>query len=433
MRPSRPRPTSNRRTFLTSAATASVLALAGRKSHAYEPRSQPNDAITLAFIGVGGMGTGLLNTFKGFGDVRIAAVCDVYEPHALRAREEAGGKPEIIKDFRRVLDRKDVDAVVVATPDHWHAIPSILACQAGKDVYCEKPLAYTIGEGRRMVDAAQKAQRVTQMGNLIHAGETYHRIAEIVQSGVLGTIRTARVWMATRYDGIGSPPDQSPPEGTDYNFWLGPAPERAFNPSRFHFNWRYFWDYAGGQLGDFVCHLVDPIHWGMKVTGPVSVVAQGQRFAIDNAETPDTLEVAYRYAEGFDLIWSHQNHNGDGFFGRPAGVAFYGTRGTLHGHYNDYKIIPAHGETIDEPEPTLSRSVGHHREWLDAIKTRARCSCDFTYGHQLSAVGHLGNIALHTGSQLLWDPQSERFSNSDAANNRLFRETYRAPWTLPDA
>jgi hypothetical protein len=178
---------SSRRDFL---AASTLFALAGRTGLADEPKTAgANDAIVLGFIGVGGMGTGLLRIFKGFSDVRVAAVCDVYEPHGLRAREAADGAPELYADFRRVLDRKDIDAVVVATPDHWHAIVSILACQAGKDVYCEKPLAYTIGEGRRMVDAARKHQRVTQMGNLIHAGETYHRMVEIVRSGVLGTIR----------------------------------------------------------------------------------------------------------------------------------------------------------------------------------------------------------------------------------------------------
>jgi predicted dehydrogenase len=426
----RPRPV-RRREFLAASA-ASAFALAGRRGLAEEPKASPNESITLAFIGVGGMGTGLLNIFKGFGDVRIAAVCDVDEGHARRAREEAGGAPEVVKDFRRVLDRKDVDAVVVATPDHWHAIPTILACQAGKDVYCEKPLTFAIGEGRRVADAARKHGRVTQMGNLIHASETYHRIAEIVQSGALGTIRKARVWMAGRNGGIGSPPDGSAPSGVDYDAWLGPAPERAFNPNRFHFNWRYFWDYAGGQLGDFVCHLVDPVLWGMRVEAPVSVVAQGERYADDNAETPDTLEVTYRFAEGFDLVWSHQNHNGDGFFGRPAGVAFYGTRGTLHGHYNDYVIEWAGGEASEEPAPSLPRSPGHHREWLDAIKSRAQCSCNFEYGHRLSTVGHLGNIALKVGRRLEWDPKAERFPRDEEANGHLLRETYRAPWTLPE-
>jgi predicted dehydrogenase len=421
-------PQSTRRQFL---ATSAAFALAGRTSLAQEKRAAANDSITLGFIGVGGMGTGLLNIFKGFGDVRVAAVCDVYEPHALRAREAAGGSVDVFKDFREVLDRKDIDAVVIATPDHWHAIPTILACQAGKDVYCEKPLAYRIGEGQRVVEAARKHGRITQMGNLIHAGETYHRMAEIVQSGVLGRIAKVRCWMARNVPGLGHPADTDPPAGCDYDFWLGPAPKRPFNPNRFTFNWRYFWDYAGGHLCDFVCHLVDPVHWGLKVKRPRTAVASGQRVLDDNAETPDTLEVTYHYDEGFDLVWSHQETNGHGFEGRPAGIAFYGTRGTLHGHYNSYAIIPEKGEEIVEPPKTLPRSPGHHREWLDAIKSREPCSCHFEYGHQLSCVGHLGNIALWSGRKVEWEGETGRFTDGEL-DRYLLRDEYRSPWTLPE-
>lgn len=417
-----------RRHFLMAGSAAAVGLTRARRVW----RGSANDAIVLGFIGVGGMGTGLLKIFKGFEDVRVATVSDVYEPHARRAQGEAGGQTDVVSDFRRVLDRADVDAVVVATPDHWHAIPTILACQAGKDVYCEKPLAYSIGEGRRVADAAAKHQRVTQMGNLIHASETYHRMVEIVQSGVLGRVRKVRIWMSGRDAGMGRPADAPVPAGADYDFWLGPAPARPFNEKRFTYFWRYFWDYAGGQLADFVCHLLDPVHWGMKVTAPTRIVAQGERIAEDDGETPDQLEVVYHYDEGFDLIWSHQNHNSRGFFNRGAGVAFYGTLGTLHGHYNDYAIIPEPGVQIEEPEPTLPRSTGHHREWLNAIKTRETCSCNFTYGHELTTVGHLGNIAFRTGEALRWDPASERITNHEPANNYLFRAEYRAPWLLPE-
>jgi predicted dehydrogenase len=424
----------SRRDFLTTTAGMAALGLAGRSSPADEPKGSPNEAITLGFIGVGGMGTGLLNIFKGFGDVRVAAVCDVDEAHARRAKEAAGGRPEIVADFRKVLDRKDIDAVVIATPDHWHAIPAILACQAGKDVYCEKPLGYAIGESRRMADAAKKYERVTQMGNLIHASETYHRMVEIVRSGVLGKISKVRIWMNSSFGDLGSPPDGPPPAGVDYDTWLGPAPERAFNPNRFHFRWRYFWDYGGGWLSDFVAHLLDPVHWAFEAEAPSAIAGLGGRYASeDNTETPDTFEVVFQYAKpAFELVWSHQTGGQHGFFDRGAGVAFYGSRGTLHGHYNDYKILPAKGEEIVEPEKTLTRSVGHHREWLGAIKSRGATSCNFPYGHRLSSVGHLGNIALRTGQTLKWDGAAERFTNSDEANRYLLRESYRAPWSLPE-
>ena len=259
----------SRRDFLA----ASSLAIAGAASSPVlaEPakrKAGPNDTIRLGFIGLGGMGTGLLNIFRGFDDVQVAAVCDVYEPNREKAKELAGGKPESYKDFRQVIDRKDIDAVVVATPDHWHFIPTILACQSGKDVYCEKPLSFRIAEGRAMVDAAAKYKRVTQMGNLIHAGENYRRVVEIVRSGALGTIAKTRVWMAADRAGLGKPADGEPPQGLDWDFWLGPAPKRDFNTNRFLFNWRYFWDTGGGILTDFCCHIVDLVHWAMEVDAP---------------------------------------------------------------------------------------------------------------------------------------------------------------------
>ena len=268
----------------------------GQEAKKSVPASIPaSEKIVLGFIGVGGMGTGLINTFKAFPQVEIAAVCDVYLPHLRQAQSEAGGKPEAYGDFRRVLDRKDIDAVVVATPDHWHGIPTILACQAGKDVYCESCWAHRIQEGRAMVRASEKFKRVTQMGNLIHAGENYHRVVEIVRSGVLGQISQTRVWMAADRTGLGRPSDGLPPPGCDYDFWLGPAPVRAFNPNRFTFNWRYFWDYGGGILTDFCCRR-RPGSLGNGRGCPN--YPPWRRYALDDNAVPDTLDVTYEYQKG---------------------------------------------------------------------------------------------------------------------------------------
>jgi len=395
----------------------------------------PSERIVLGFIGVGGMGTRLITTFKKFPDVAIAAVCDVHEPHARRARSASGATPETHGDFRRLLDRKDIDAVVIATPDHWHAITTIMACQAGKDVYCEKPLAHRIQEGRAMVQAAEKYKRVTQMGNLIHAGENYHRVAEIVRSGVLGPISKTRVWLASNRGGLGRPPDGPPPAGCDYDFWLGPAPQRSFNPNRFAFKWRYFWDYGGGTLTDFCCHIVDLVHWAMDVDAPHTISAVGGRYALaDNAEAPDTLEVTYEYAKGdqkFLMVWSHSDASSHGLEKEVPGIMFQGTKATLVSGYDTHRIIPERGREIEEPKKTLPRSVGHHREWLDALKTRAQCSCHFGYGHRLTTVGNLGNISLWTGEKLKWDPVAERIVNHPEANQYLTKE-YRKPWSLPN-
>ena len=424
-------------------ATTALLAggmtgVVGRGAEADEPPKavRANDSITLGFIGVGGMGSGLLDIFKKMPDVKVAMVCDVYEPNRLKAKEAAGGNPEAVEDFRRVLDRKDIDAVVVATPDHWHAIPTILACQAGKDVYCEKPLAFRIDEGRAMVTAAAKTNRVTQMGNLIHAGDNYRRVVEIVRSGVLGPISKTRVWMAADRRGLGRPADCPPPAGLNYDMWLGAAPKREFNPNRFLFNWRFHWDYAGGVLCDFVCHLVDLVHWAMDVEAPETITATGGRYVLDdNCDTPDTLEVVYHYAKGakgFDLVWTQTDGSSHGFERMKQGIMFQGTEGTLVATYGNYTIIPEkQGVVFNLPEKTIKRSVGHHREWLDAIKTRDVCTCNFDYGHRLSSVGHLGNIALWTGEKLKWDAKNEKVTNHPEANVYLSRVEPRSPWLLP--
>jgi predicted dehydrogenase len=431
-----PPATLSRRRFL-GASAATALTFGAAPAFAYRPKARilgANEAVTLGFIGVGGMGTGLLNIFKGFEDARVAAVCDIYEPHRKRAAAEAGSSPNEYTEFREILDRKDIDAVVVATPDHWHAIPIILACQAGKDVYGEKPLGYAIGEGRRIVDAAAKHNRVTQMGNLIHASETYHRVAEIIQSGALGRINKARFWMSQRSPAIGAPADTAPPEGLDYNAWLGPAPEHAFNPNRFTFYWRWFWDYGGGLLTDFVCHLYDPICWGMNATAPTSVVATGELYdKSSNVETPDSMEVVWHFPDhgGWDLVFTQAPTGNPVFDGRRAGIRFEGEKGILHAHYGDFKVIAAGDEEIALPEPTLPRSPGHHREWINKIKTREQCSCNFAYGHQITSVGQLGNIALRTGQRLEWDAASERVTNHEPANNYLLRPEYRKPFDLP--
>jgi predicted dehydrogenase len=433
-----------RREFLASTALAAATqgdAKAPAEKRGQSPRAKseparvaPSEKVVLGFIGVGGMGSGLINIFKKFPDVAIAAVCDVYEPHLRRAQSSSGGTPETHSDFRKVLEHKDLDAVVIATPDHWHGITTIMACQAGKDVYCEKPLAHRIDEGRAMVRAAEKYKRITQMGNLIHAGENYHRVVEIVRSGVLGKISKTRVWMAADRSGLSRPRDGQPPAGCDYDFWLGPAPTRPFNPNRFTFNWRYFWDYGGGILTDFCCHIIDLVHWAMDVDAPQTVSAVGGRYALDdNCEAPDTLEVTYEYQKGdqkFLMVWSQTDANAHGLENKGLGIMFQGTEATLVADYHSYRIIAEKGRKIDEPLKSLPRSVGHHREWLDAIKTRAQCSCHFGYGHRLTTVGSLGNISLWTGEKLAWDPVKERIINHPDANQYLTKD-YRKPWLLP--
>ncbi len=409
-----------------------------------------SEKIRVGFIGVGGMGSGTLNGFLSHADVDVPALCDVYEPNLNQAREKVekvrGTAPNVYKDFRHVLDRKDLDAVVVSTPDHWHALPSIVACQAGKDVYCEKPLSYSIAEGQAMLKAARYSKRVTQMGTQVHAGENYHRVVEIIRSGGLGKIHLCRVWIAMtreRDNRLGRPAESEPPTGLDWDFWLGPAPKRPFNRNRFLFNFRWFWDYAGGVLSDMGCHIMDLVHWSMQVSAPLSAVSSGGRYATeDNCETPDTQDVIYEYpgAAGkpaFNVVWSHMAANGHGFEGRGLGIAFFGDNGTLVADYGGYKIFPEK-DRMDgwtEPEKSLPRSVGHHREFLDCLRSRTRCSCDWEYGHRLTSAVLLGNVALKAGTKIRWDAERQHCLDSagkpDADANRFLSREYRAPWKLP--
>jgi hypothetical protein len=277
------------------------------------------------------------------------------------------------------------------------------------------------------------------MGNLIHAGENYRRVVEIVQSGILGRISKTRVWLAApvaqRF--LGKPPDSDAPPGCDYDRWLGPCPARAFNPNRFTFNWRYFWDYGGGILTDFCCHIVDLVHWAMDVDAPKTITASGGRYALeDNGEVPDTVEAVYEYetkdGKPFLMIYSITDASGHGFEGKGLGIMFQGTEATLVADYGSYRIIPdARGKELPLPEPSIPRSKGHHREWLDAIKSRGETTCNFRYGHRLSSTGMLGNIALWTDQKLHWDAVKQEFTNSPEGNRQLERPEYRSPWNLP--
>jgi predicted dehydrogenase len=403
------------------------------KSRAGAP---PSDRIQVGFIGLGGQGTGRLNQFMKHNDVDAVAVCDVDRAHLDRAvalvEKTQGRKPEAFGDFRKLLETKNLDAVMVATPDHWHAVPVIQACQAGKDVFIEKPLAYSIGEGRAMVNAAHKHARITQMGNHIHNDlPNYRRVVEVIRSGALGKINRVDCSLKVGFKGVGKPPDAAPPPGLDYEFWLGPAPKRPFNPSRCHFNYRYFWDYSGGYLIDFWCHYTDVVYWALDLKAPKSISATGGRWAVDDtAETPDTLEVLCEYPN-LILTWTLHPNGRPGFDHMGSSVIFEGSDATLVTNYKNYEVY-VKGKKEDDfrpPAPTIPDSPGHIREFLDSIKSRTRTTCDAEYGNRLTKGGLLGNIAYRSGERLYWDDEHERFTGHTKANQYVTRR-YRKPWKL---
>ncbi len=399
-------------------------------------RAAPSSRIRVGFIGLGGQGTGRLNQFLKQPDVEAAAVCDLDTHHVERAvalvEKAQGRKPETFHDYRQLLARKDIDAVMIATPDHWHALPTVQACEAGKDVFVEKPLSYSIGEGRAMARAAERHKRVTQMGNHIHNDlPNYRRVVEVVKSGSLGKINRVYCALTSNEKSIGSPADTAPPPELDYDFWLGPAPRRAYNPNRSHLTYRYFWDYSGGCFIDFWCHYTDLVYWALDLQAPQTVSAAGGRWlAQDNAETPDVLEVLYEYP-GLVLTWTLHPKGRPGYDHMGSCVIFEGTEATLVANYSRYEVWVKgkRDDNFPKPPQSIPDSPGHIREFLDAIKSRAATTCNVGYGHRLTKGGLLGNIAFRTGQRIAWDDAKERITNSRAAD-KLVTRRYRKPWKL---
>ena len=398
----------------------------------------PSEKVAVGLIGVGIMGLSRLQGFMKHADVEIAAICDVDSNHIDAAVAEVTKvgrkKPDTCTDFRLLLERKDIDAVAVVTPDHWHAIPTIQACQAGKDVFVEKPLCYSVEEGQAMVRAARENKTVTQMGNHIHNDlPNYRRVVELVRSGSLGRITRVNCWQSPSIKGFGNPPDGDPPPGLDYDFWLGPAPQRPYNPLRSHRTFRHFWDYSGGTFIDFWCHITDVAYWALELKAPRAITASGGRFFRQDAtETPDVLEAVLEFP---DLIFVYTFHPKPlaGFedMGR-IGCVFQGTEATLVTNYSKHKVIVDGKEVPDFPRPARSipDSPGHLREFLDAIKSRdLETTCNVAYGNRLTSAGLLANIAYRTGEKVYWNDRLGTIAGSPNAS-RLLGRTYRKPWSL---
>jgi len=369
------------------------------------------------------------------------AVCDVDDEQLAKAvalvEKRRNARPEPFKDYRRLLERKDLDVCVVATPDHWHALPTVHACQAGKDVYVEKPLATTIWEGRKMLEAARRYQRVVQMGSHWRSGAHFREAVEFVHSGKLGKIRQVRAWAYLDWvGGIGNPPDSDAPAGVDYDMWLGPAPKRPFNKNRFHFNFRWFWDYAGGLMTDWGVHLLNLALWAMGPAPPRAVSSSGGKFVVeDNTETPDTQIAVYEFPT-YTLIWEHQVLGGVGLDGRPHGLAFSGSEGTLILDTKGWEVIPeakkplgVFKRTVSPEDRGFDGRPAHIRNFLDCLRSRQQPVENLEVAHFVSTVAHLGNLALRTGAKIVWDAQQERVVDNPKAE-ALVNRAYRPPWSL---
>jgi predicted dehydrogenase len=402
-----------------------------------------NNKIVLGFIGMGRQGQFNLKTFKTHADVEVAAVCDVYEPHLKAALAITEGKAKPVKDFRNVLEMKEIDAVVVSSPDHWHPLHTILACQAGKDVYVEKPISVYLHEGRLMVNATRKYNRVVQVGTQQRSGVHFQRAIELLHQGYIGKVSFVRTWNFgnTFPEGIGNPPDTDPPPDLDWDLWLGPAKKVRFNTNRFGVlperwsTFRYFWDYAGGMMTDWGVHLLDIVQWGMNVDAPLSITAQGGKLYLqDNRETPDTLQVTYEYP-GFVCVYENRECNGLKMDGQNYGIQFHGTLGTLYINRAGFEVFPEKDKDgVDRckalmVENSNKHNNDHSRNFLDCVASRKRPICDIEVGHRSTSVAQLGNISYRTKSHLFWDSHKERFQGNRSAD-RYLAANYRKPWKL---
>lgn len=445
----------DRRDFIKTSITAAGGVTAGRSTDVTGAPAignilGANDQIRIGVIGCGDQANWDLTDFGRQPNVRVVALCDVYEGSIERILKNSAIKPEhpkpaIHKDFRRLLDDRDIDAVIVATPDHWHAMPTIMACQAGKDVYVEKPLALTIDEGRRMVEAARKYKRVVQVGTQQRSARHFKQAVDMIRQGKIGKITRVHCW---NYDdeypnGIGNPPDEKPPAGLDWDFYLGPAPVVPFNRNRFLGNFRWFWDYSGGKITDWGTHLIDIVHWAMNVDAPTAVSASGGKYVLqDNRETPDTLHVTFEYP-GFIMTYENRTANS-----RPQdarwgyGCLFYGTDATLFVDRGGFEIFPEmDGRRRDAifTARTLAAKMSvqrgdpshfdHVKNFVECMKTRQLPVSDVEIGHRSTTAPHLGNIALRTGRKIKWDGAREQIIGDPDASKMLSRP-YRAPWKI---
>ncbi|MDZ7617538.1 MAG: Gfo/Idh/MocA family oxidoreductase [Patescibacteria group bacterium] len=445
----------SRRQFLATTSTAAAVAvptLIPRNVLAAPGQPGANDKICLGLIGAGAMGNADLADCAQYEDVEVAAICDVWKDHLDRTLEKYGNKPKGYHDYRELLANKDVDGVIVATPHHWHCRMAVDVCEAGKDLYLEKPMSLHHAESRVIRNAVLKHKRVYQHGTQMHASDTYRQVTQWVQSGKLGAISVARCFLSANVgvEGEGFPPDGDPPADLDWNTWAGPAPIRPFNINIVKSGYAHtLWlDYGGGRTAGMSEHILDLPFWALGLEFPthVSSVAS-KRYVKDNTDAPDTHEVTFEFPS-VTLTWSMSQVSSFGFnlqdidqfreHGVPTGVqrrlGYYlqGVEGTIFGNYGTYRVVPQTQALADAdpPEETIPQSVGHRREWLDCIRTREEPSCNAVYAHKLNTANTLANLSMKVGRPLRFDPATQQILDDEEAV-RVSLPEYRDPWKFP--
>src|ERR1043166_8634261 len=419
-----------------------------------------NERVGIGVIGCGLIGRIHTRSFVSLPGAQVVAVADTYQPRLDAAQMVVGGGAKLYRDFRRLLEDKNVDAVVVATPDHWHALHTMMACAAGKDVYCEKPLTLFVREGRWMNDVARKHKRVVQVGTQQRSGPHYQRAKELLRGGAIGDIVSVQCnFFRNVMPGIGNPPDGTPPPEIDYNLWLGPAPQRAYNPNRAIYHFRWFWDYSGGQMTNLGHHSLDVVHWIFDIKGPRAVTSSGGRFFLkDNGEVPDVQDAIIEYPK-FPAVVQFRECAAGGGASSMGSLTFLGTKGTMLLGRDGYEILPdkkvnpvntfakiigghpvGGPQPVDEPEGQLwceaakdtsgdwkAQYVEHAKNFIACVKSRATPNSDLESSHYVSATCHLANLSLKLGRKLRWDDATDDVIGDKEAS-ALLRRPYRAPW-----
>ena len=433
--------TLTRRRFLQQTTlTTAGLWLAGHPLARAARKISANEKLNVGIIGVSGQGGFSIANLK---DQNIVALCDV-DTNNLGAAAKNFPAAKTYRDFRRLIDQPDLDAIAVCTPDHTHAVCAIAALKSGRHVYCEKPLARTVAEARAITDTARKMKRVTQIGTQIHAGGNYRRVVELVQSGAIGPVREVHVWVGSSYGGK-ERPTATPlvPANLDWELWLGPVDYRPYHPDYVPFNWRHWWAFGGGSLADFGCHYLDLPFWALDLKHPLSAEAEGP--PVHPESTPTWLIVRYEFpARTKDgktlppvkLTWHHGGRYPTNLLTKEqyekwkSGVLFIGEKGMLVSDYSRHALWPEKTfEGFTPPAPFIKDSIGHHKEWVEAIKTGGPTTCHFGYSGPLSETALLGNVAFRSGKKLDWDAKKLHAKNCREADE-FIQPHYRKGWKL---
>ena len=400
----------------------------------------PNEKLNIGFVGTAGQAKFSIDNLT---QENIVALCDI-DDQKLAAAKERFPQAKTYHDFRHLLDQKNIDAIVVATPDHTHAVASMAVLESGHHLYCEKPLSRTVSEARTVTDAARRLKRVTQIGTQIHAGGNYRRVVELIRSDAIGEVSEVHVWVASSYGGKDLPKDNPPvPKNLDWNLWLGPVQERPYHAEFVPFNWRNWWHFGGGSLADFGCHFMDLPFWALDLHHPTTVEAEGPPVHLES--TPPWLIVRYQFParvkEGtkwspLKLTWYHggkypeQLVPPEQFQKWKSGVLFVGKKGLLLADYGKHVLLPEKDfDGFVKPKPFVQDSIGHHREWVEAIKTGGSTTCRFDYSGPLSETALLGNVAFRVGRKLEWDFAKLKATNCPEADEFL-QHHYRRGWKI---